>query len=324
MNRRDSILALALAMVPGRGFAQPGDALRRIGFLGAGSAAAYAYRLEALKAGLRDFGYREGQNLSIDYRWADGDAERLPVLAGELVQRKVQILVTHAVAGAKAARQATSTIPIVLTDIADAVAAGVVGNLARPGGNLTGSTFQAPQLSVKRLELLKAALPKLARAALLINPTTSSAAVVYEETGNAARSMGVELLPFEARRAADFAPAFAAMAKSQAQAVLVQDHPLFTPQREALVSLAESHRLPLAGYTEFAESGGLIGYGVNFIELYRRAAYFIDRIFKGANPGDLPMEQPRTFELVLNEKTAAALGVTFPPSVMARAGKVIR
>ena len=233
VKRRHAIGALiALGTASFASLARAQGKVWRIGFLGVGSAAAYAYRIEALKAGLRDYGYAEGRNITIDYRWADGDTSRLPALAAELIQLKPDLLVTHAAAGAQAASQATSTIPIVLTDIADIVASGLVANLARPGGNITGSTFQGGQLSVKRLELLKGGLPGVERVAILINPATATTPAVFRETQAAAQSMKVDLHPFEARQPGDFEPAFAAMAQARVGALLVQDNPLFTPNRE--------------------------------------------------------------------------------------------
>ena len=324
-NRRKiiaALLALAAASPGSPTFAQ--RKVWRIGFLGVGSASAYAYRIDALKVGLRDHGYTEGQNVVMEYRWANGNTNLLLALAHELLQARIDVLVTHGIAGASAARQATSSMPIVVTDIADIVASGLVTNLARPGGNITGSTFQAGQLNGKRLELLKGALPGVVSVGFLLNPGSPTTGAVFRETELAAKAMNVELQRVEARQPADFEPAFAAMAKARVGAVLVQDNPLFTPNRKVIADLAAGHRLPAAGYTEFAEAGGMIGYGLNFIELYQRAADFVDRIFKGAKPAELPMEQPTKFELVLNLKTAKQLGIVIPQWVYARADKVLQ
>lgn len=324
MNRRGSLLAiLALGAAPLCASAQQQGRVWRIGFLGSGSASAYAYRINAFRSGLRDFGYVEGKNVLIEYRWAAGNYESLPQLANELVRLPVDLLVTHATLGARAARQASLSIPIVLTDITDPVALGIVESLGRPGGNVTGSTFFAPQISAKRLQLLKEAMPRITRVGLLLNPTTPAAAVIFDETEKAAKLLKVKLQQFESRQPEDFEQAFAAMAQSRVDALMIQDEPLFTPNKSVLANLANRHRLPSAGYGEFAEAGGMIGYGLDFRQLYRRAAYFVDRIFNGSKPADLPMEQPTRFELVINVKTANALKLTIPQSVLLRADKVI-
>jgi len=324
MNRRRSLLALlALSAAPLGALAQQQGRVWRIGFLGTGSASAYSYRIDALRSGLRDFGYVEDKNVLIEYRWAAGNYELLPQLANELVRLPVDVLVTHAVPGARAARQASSSIPIVLTDITDPVALGIVESLGRPGGNITGSTFFAPQVSAKRLQLLKEAMPRITRVGLLLNPTTSAAAVIFKETEAAAKSLKVKLQQFESRQPADFEETFAAIVQSRVDALMIQDEPLFTPNRSVLANLANRHRLPSAGYGEFAEAGGMIGYGLDFLQLYRRAAYFVDRILNGSKPAELPMEQPTRFELVINLKTANALKLRIPQSVLLRADKVI-
>jgi putative ABC transport system substrate-binding protein len=325
MDRRKWLIAFSLgvAAAPLSALAQQKGKVWRIGFLGAGRASAYAHRIDALRAGLRDLGYIEGKNLVIDYRWAEGNYDRLPQLAVEIVGLKIDVLVTHSTPGTRAARQASATLPIVMTDVVDAVGMGLVESLARPGGNITGSSFIGPQLIAKRLEMLKETLPAMSRVALLVNPNNPALATIRKEMAAAARSSKVELQEFEARQPGDFETALQAMARSRIDAVMVQEDPLFTVNTGTVASLAIKYRLPLAGFSEFAEAGGVIGYGVNFPDLYRRASYFVDRILKGAKPGDLPVEQPTKFELVINMKTAKALGLTIPQSILVRADRVI-
>jgi len=305
------------------GFGQQRGKIYRIGFLGAGRAPAYAHRIDALRTGLRDFGYVEGKNLVIEYRWAEGHYDRLPQLAVEIVGLKIDVLVTHTTPGTRAARQASATLPIVMTDVLDAVGMGLVESLARPGGNITGSTLLGPQLNAKRLEMLKEALPRIRRVALLVNPSNPALATIRAEMEMAAKSGKVELREFEARQATDLEGAFQTMARIRVDAVIVTEDPVFTVNTGIIANLAINSRLPLAGFSEFATAGGLIGYGVNFPELYRRAAYFVDKIIKGAKPAELPVEQPTKFELVVNMKTAKALGIKIPQSILVRADKVI-
>jgi putative tryptophan/tyrosine transport system substrate-binding protein len=304
-------------------FAQQSGKVYRLAFLGAGNAHAYAYRVDALLAGLRTLGYVEGKNVVIEYRWAEGNLERLPQLARELVALKPDVLVTHSTPGARAAQQATATIPIVMTDVTDAVGTGLVSSLARPGGNVTGSSFQGPQLVAKRLEVLKEMAPKINRVALLAHPDSGPLPAIREALAAVAKDRNIEVLEFGVRQPSDFEAAFQSMATRAVDAVLVQEYPLFTVNTAALSALASRHRLPLAGFSEFAQNGALLGYGVDFPDMYRRAANFVDRIIKGARPADLPIEQPNKFELIVNLRTARALGITVPPSVLARADKVI-
>jgi putative ABC transport system substrate-binding protein len=280
-NRRKLLIALGAGALaaPFSAFAQQQGKVWRIGFLGVGNAQAYAYPIDALRAGLRDFGYTEGNNFVLESRWAEGDYDRLPQLATELIRSKVDVLVTHATPGTRAARQVSSTMPIVMTDIAaDPVALGIVENLARPGGNITGSTIFGVELTAKRLELLKDAVPRIKRIASLVNPSNLGTTAIVKEANMAAKAMKVEMLQFESRQPTAFDTAFLAMVRSRAEAILIQDEPLFTSDKGMLANLAVNHRLPSAGYSEFAEAGGMIGYGVNFRELYRRAAYFVDKI----------------------------------------------
>ena len=300
---------------------QPSAKLHRIGFLGPTSAAAMASRLEGLRVGLRDLGYVEGKNLIIEFRWAEGNYDRLPALAAELVRLKVDVIVTHSVPGARAAKQATKTIPIVFAPVGDAVAEGLVASLARPGGNITGSSFFLPELNAKRLELLKEAFPRIRRIAVLFNSNNPAAPLPAMEA--AAASLKVELQQFGVRSPNEFDDAFAAMIKRGAEAVAINDDPMLIANVGMAGSLAARHRIPSIGFIELAEAGGLMAYGVNLAAMARSAAVLVDKILKGANPGELPIERATTFDLVLNRKAAKALGITIPQSILVRADRVI-
>jgi len=296
----------------------------RIGFLGATTASGWAPRVEALRAGLRDLGYVEGKNLVIEFRWAEGNYERLPDLAAELVRLKVEVIVTGGSPSILAAKSATTTIPIVMGTAGDPVALGLVASLARPGGNVTGMAGFSPELGAKRLELLKDAFPRTRRVAVLFNPDNRGGTeVTIPAMEVAAKSLKLELHQFEARRPGEFDSAFAAMAKSRVEAVVPSQDGVLTENAGAIAKLAAKMRLPSVGFTEFAEAGGLMAYGPNRSEMFRRAAYFVDRILKGAKPADLPVEQATRFETVLNQKTAKALGLQFPQAVRARASREI-
>jgi len=296
--------------------------IHRIGFLGTTSASEYASNVDAFRAGLRDLGYVEGKNIVIDFRWADGDPNRLPALAAELVRLKVDVLVTHA-EGTLAARRATASIPIVMAVAADAVGAGHVTNLARPGGNITGSTILIPEISAKRLELLKAAVPRIARVAVLVRKDSSwkSFLQMMQSTGQA---MNLTMQIFEVRGQAEFESAFLEMAKARVDALVISEEPLLIGNSEAVAELAAKYRWPSVGFVGVAEAGGLVGYGVYGPELFRRAAMLVDKILKGAKPGDLPIEQPTKFKLVINLKTARFLGLTIPTALLLRADEVIQ
>ena len=324
-TRRAFLIALgtyALA-APLASFAQQQPKVTRIGFLGPESASRYASRMEALRAGLRDLGYVEGKNLIIEFRWAEGKYDRLPDLASELVRSKVDVIVTGGTPGVLAAKRATTTIPIVMAASGDAIAHGLVVSLARPGGNITGSTFFSPELSAKRLELLKETMRRITQVAVLLNPDNTAIGPDFQAMQIAAKSMKMELQPFEARGPNEFDSAFSAMAKRRVDAVAIHQDPMLTANARAIANLAAKLRLPSIGGTEFAEAGGLIGYGANLPDLYRRAATYVDKILKGAKPAELPVEQPIKFELVINMKTANALGIKIPNSILLRATKVI-
>jgi putative ABC transport system substrate-binding protein len=293
----------------------------RIGFLGSESVSNQANRVEALRAGLRDLGYVEGKNIGIEFRWGEGKYDRLPELAAELVRLKVDVIVTSGSKATVAAKRATTTIPIVLGSVGDAVATGLVTSLARPGGNITGWTFLGPELTAKRLELLKEAIPRISQVAFLENPADPTASRPAMEI--TAKALKLSVQPFEARAPGEFDSVFAAMARGRVDAVVVQGDTMFTVNAKTIADLAVKHRLPSAGLDGFAEAGGLIAYGANPLEGHRRAAVFVDKILKGANPGDLPIERATRFVLVINLKTAKALGLTIPPSLLARADEVI-
>ena len=295
----------------------------RVGFLGTVNPSGQPAYLEALREGLRDLGYVEGKNVAFEYRWAEGKYERLPDLAAELVRLKVDVIVTGGTAAIRAAKQATTTTPIVMTTSGDAVGSGLVDSLARPGGNVTGLTFFVPELMAKRLELLKEAVPRIRRVAVLVNPDDPSHVLVLESMEMTARALNVELQKFEARAANELAKVFAAMAKSRVDAAVVQEDALFNSNARAIADLAVKMQLASAGSPAFAETGGQIGYGPDFPYMFRRAAYFVDKILRGTKPSDLPVERPTKFGLVINRKTAKSLRLTVPLALQLRADQVI-
>jgi putative tryptophan/tyrosine transport system substrate-binding protein len=277
--------------------------------------------MDALRAGLRDLGYVEGDNLSIDFRWAEGRYDRLPALAAELVRLKVDVIVTATTPATLAAKQATTTIPIVSAATGDAVANGLVDSLNRPGGNITGSSYYAPEMSAKRLELIREAAPRATQIGHLLNAGNQSP-VILKSMESAAAALDMKLHHFPVRGPSEFAAAFMAMAGSSIEFLAINDD-LLISNAKTVAELAARQRLPSIGGRELAEAGGLIGYGANLPALYRRAASFVDKLIKGAKPADLPIELPTKFDLVINLKTAKALGVTIPPGVLAIADDVI-
>jgi putative ABC transport system substrate-binding protein len=318
-------LTLSLGVVLLAAKAQPVAQVPRVGLLIPGSASGFAARIEAFRHGLRDLGYVEGQTITIESRFADGQADRLPGLVAELVRLPVDILVVDGIVTIRAAQHATTTIPIVMAVIGDPVGAGLVASLARPGGNTTGLSLMLPEVSGKRLELLREAMPTLAHVAVLWNPEVHDSRVVFQETQTAAPALGLRLQALEVRRPAEFDQAFAAMTSAHAEALVVISNALFFSHRRQLAALAVRHRLPAIFHSrEYAEAGGLMAYGANGEDLYRRTATYVDKILKGAKPGDLPVEQPVKFELVINLKTAEALGLTIPPTLLFQADEVIK
>jgi putative ABC transport system substrate-binding protein len=305
--------------------AQQPAKIPRISFLLAPAASTVAARLEGFRLGLRELGYVEGKNIIIEWRSAEGKPERLSEIAGELVRLNVDLIVTAGPADTRAAREATTTIPLVMGQDSDPVGSGFVASLARPGGNITGLATYAPELSGKQLELLKEVVPKLSRLAFIGNSTNPGDAQTLRETVVAASAFEIYLRYLVVQGPKDIEPVFRAIIKGRADALLVPGNPVLNSQHQQGVDQAAKHRLPVSyGRPEFIDAGGLMYYGTNFVELYRRAATYVDKILKGAKPGDLPVEQPTKFELVINLKTAKQIGLTIPPNVLARADKVIR
>jgi putative ABC transport system substrate-binding protein len=326
MDRRAFVAGtFALLAAPLAGGAQPAASkTARIGYLSSQSASGeQAYR-EAFRQGLRDLAYVEGRNLVIEYRWADGNYERLPGLAKELVGLNVDLIVS--VGGppaARAAKAATTSIPVVFVS-GSAVEAGIVPSLARPGGNLTGFDVLAEELEAKRLELLKEMLPRVTQVAVLWNPGTPEGEVQHHRLDRAALAVGVKLRFLAARHPAELDGVFAALGRERSDALLVSTDPMFNSEARRIVRWTAGARLPAIHFSSiFPDGGGLVSYGADIAAVYRHAASYVDRILKGARPGDLPVEQPTRFELVINRKTAKALGLTIPPSVLARADEVI-
>jgi putative ABC transport system substrate-binding protein len=280
--------------------------------------------LEAFRQGLRELGYVEGQNIAIESRWTEGKDDRLPGLAADLVRSKVDVIVAETGAATRAAQQATRTIPIVMSTVNDPVGSGLVASLARPGGNVTGLTIMSPDLVGKQLELLKEVVPKMSRVALLRHPDNPASAAQLREAEAAAQALGLRLQTLEARSPQEIDGAFAAMTRERAGALLVIPDTLFWSQRRQIVELAVKRRLPSIRIGEaYAEAGGLMSYGPSYLDLERRAATFVDKILKGANPADLPVAQPTKFELVINLKTAKAIGLTIPQPLLQRADRII-
>ncbi len=327
MRRKFLIAAGALLAAPLAAEAQQAAKVARIGFL-AGNLAAIPHMREAFLQGLRDLGYAEGRNVAIEYRDAEGKLDRLPALAAELVALKVDVIVASGTLAALAAKQATRTLPIVLSPAADPVTSGLVTSLARPGGNVTGLSVLGPELVGKRLELLKQAVPGVNRVAVLWQPGAFGERTeknLLKDAEVAARALGVQLQFVEARGPADLQRAFSDMTKARADALIVVGSAMLLDERRRLVDLAAKNRLPV-GYPwrEPVDAGGLMSYGTNIADLCRRAATYVDKILKGAKPADLPVEQPTKFELLINLKTAKALGLTIPQSVLGRADEVIQ
>jgi putative ABC transport system substrate-binding protein len=313
---------LVLLAVPRGTAAQPAPGTHRIGFLGGASASGYAPLVEALVLGLRDHGYVPGKNVTMEYRWADGKYERLPDLAAELVRLKVDLILTQGTPAALAAKRATSTIPIVMAIVGNPVDSGIVASYARPGGNVTGSSFFWGELNAKRLELMKTFIPDLTRAGVLINPDNPAMASLLREMEERARALRVGLEPVKVRRIEEMEDAFQ-QSQRQLRAVVVVEDGLFLANRRHLAELAMKHRMPTIGFEEYCQAGGLLAYGVDLPHLWRQAGGLVDKIFKGAKPADLPIQQATRFELLLNVKTAKTLGFTAPPEVLARVDRTI-
>jgi putative ABC transport system substrate-binding protein len=307
--------------------AQQSKKVSLIGYLASGNAASEFTRAEAIRLALREFGYIEGQNMVTEYRYGEGKNDRFPELAAELVRLKVDLIVVAAgIPAVRAAKSATKTIPIVMVGGgSDPVGTGVVESLARPGGNVTGLTSLTRELGGKRLELLKEAVPKFARVAVLHQSTTPASVLELKEVQTAARALRLTVRSWEVRDAVGLEKVFAALGKEHPDGLYVLDSPLMNVNRNRTVGFALKNRLPsMYQSREAVEAGGLMYYGADQAEVYRRVAYFVDRMLKGAKPADLPVEQPMKFEFVINLKTAKQIGVTIPPEVLARASKLIK
>jgi putative ABC transport system substrate-binding protein len=303
---------------------QPGK-IPGIGYLIATSPSVIAARIDAFRQGLHELGYVEGKNMVIDYRYAEGKLDRLPALAAELVRLKVEVIVTAGPTDTKTAKEATRTIPIVMTWDYDPVASGFVTSLARPGGNITGLSMLAPELSGKQLELLKETVPKVSRVAVLSPSTQPGYTQVLREMDLAAGALKMKLQYLDVLSLKDIESAFQAADKGRAGAVLVLQSPVTGSHRKQLADLAVKSRLPtIYPRSDFVDDGGLMSYGASFVDLSRRAATYVDKILKGAKPTDLPVEQPTKFEFIINLKAAKQIGLTIPPNVLARADRVIK
>jgi len=324
MRRREVMLLLGGAMTaPLTARAQQAGKVYRIGFLG-DSPAVYPDAIEAFRQGLRDLGYVEGRNIAIEYRWAEGKPERMRELAEELARLRVDVIIVPSSIYTEAAKRATSTIPIVFMGHADPVATGHVTSLARPGSNITGLAVMATETSVKSLELFKQAVPGLARVAIIFDPATPSHGPALKAVEAAGPALGLQVQPVAVRSATEFGNAFSAIVRERADAVQVLGTPLFVAGAQRLAELALTHKLPSAFFPrENVDAGGLMSYSPNRADYWRRGAIYVDKILKGANPADLPVQQPTKFELVINLKTAKALGLTIPKSFLSRVDEVI-
>jgi putative tryptophan/tyrosine transport system substrate-binding protein len=316
---------IAFAMCGPKADAQQPTKIPRIGLLGGGSASANAGRIGAFRQGLRELGYVEGKNVVMEYRWAEGKLDRLPAFAAELVRLKVAIIVSAGPTVTRVAKEATVTIPIVMGFDDDPVGSGFVASLARPAGNITGLSALSPELSGKQLELLKEIVPRLSRVAVLGSSTHPGTAQSLKEIELAREAFKVQIQYLDVLDPKDIDTTFGAMSKGRADAVLVLTSVFTNSHRKQIVELAAKNRLPAIYYTaEWVEAGGLMTYGASFTDLFRRAATYVDRILKGAKPADLPVEQPKKFELVINLKTAKQIGLTIPQKVLGQADKVIK
>jgi len=327
MKRKITVLTLSAMLlalcVPAE--AQQTKKIPRIGYVGAGSPATAGHHAQALTQGLRELGYVEGQNVVIEYRWAEGKLESLPALVADLVRLRVDVIVSSATPAVRLAKEQTSSIPIVMAGVSDPVGAGFVASLARPGGNITGLTHLSQDLSGKRLELLKEVVPRLLRVALLWNPNHPGQPVVFKDTQVAAQSLKITLISMEARNREEIERVLSGIGKDRPQALLELPDPLTFFNRELIAESAVKHRLPaMYSFREHVDAGGLMSYGTSFADLFHRAATYVDKILKGAKPADLPVEQPRKFEFIINLQAAKKIGLTIPPNVLVRADRVIK
>ncbi len=318
-------LGLALLTAPTAPDTQAQQKVRRIGLLLSTTPSAASHVTAAFSEALRELGHVEGKNVTLEYRWAEGRAERFPELAADLVRLKVDVIVTSSSPAADSARKATSTIPIVMVAVADPVASGLVASFARPGGNVTGLSSQlTPEIRAKQLQLLKEAVPKVSRVAVLRNAAVATPST-WEEYEAAGRAVGVRLQSLEVRGPGELEKAFAGVSRERGAALWVPGDPMFWIHRQLIVELSVEHRLPgMFFFREFTDAGGLMSYSARLTDQFRRAAVYVDKILRGAKPADLPVEQPTRYELVINLKTAKALGLTIPRSILIRAEEVIQ
>ena len=329
MRRRQFLSLLGgAALLPLAGLdtvrAQQSSKIRRIGFLGNSTAALEANLIGPFRQGLRDLGYQEGGNVQIEYRWADGNYQRFPKLIAELISSKVDVIVTAGTPASLAVKKATSSIPLVMIAVGEPVATGLVASLARPGGNITGVTSIAPEMEGKRLELLREVVPGISHIAVLWNAASPVQIIQERETRAAAQVLGVKMLSLGVRTREEIEDALAAIDKERPGALLVLADRLFLHHRTRIMDFATQRRLPgVHAYRELVEAGGLMSYGPSYADMHRRAAWYVEKILKGAKPADLPVERPTKFDLVVNVKAAKAIGVTIPASFLLRADQVI-
>jgi putative tryptophan/tyrosine transport system substrate-binding protein len=318
------VLTLSLVLAPRAAEAQPAGKVYRIGFLGNSTAALEAHLVGPFRDGLRDLGYLEGRNALIEYRWAEGQYERFPALIAELIALKVDVIVTAGTPATQAVKTATTSVPLVMIAVGDPVATGIVASLRQPGGNITGLTSIAEETESKRLELLREILPKVSHVAILSNPQNQSNAAVLSANQAAARRLGMRVQVFEASAVGALDETLKAIVTERPGALLVVGDRLFLHNRQRIVDFANRNRLPTVPvHPELVEAGALMSFGPSYVDMHRRAAYFVDKILKGVKPGELPVERPTTFELVINRKTAKALGLSIPPLLLMRADRLI-
>ena len=320
-----ALSALLFVLCPSAEAQQP-KKVPRIGFLLAPSRSALSERVDAFRQGLREHGYVEGQNIVIEYRYAEGKFDRLPDLAADLVRLKVDVIVAAGgIQAIRAAKNAANTTPIVMTGALDPVSDGLIASFARPGGSITGLSLGGQELYGKRLELLKETVPKVSRVVIFWYRTISAVPSYLKEMHASAQALGLQIQPIEVRTPSDFEAVFDAAAKGGARAFTITTHPIFTGNRSPILEFAAKHRLPaIYPWRDYVEDGGLMSYGPKLSDLYRRAATYVDKILKGAQPADLPVEQPTKFEFMISLKAAKQIGLTIPPNVLARADRVIR
>jgi putative ABC transport system substrate-binding protein len=314
---------ISVLITPSASQGQARGPVPRVGYLGTSSASLESELVKAFREGLRDHGYIEGQNIVIEFRWADGNYQRFPDLVADLVKRKVDLIVTTGTPGALAAKRATRTIPVVMAVVGEAVATGLVSSLARPGGNLTGLTTMVPDLEGKRLEILREVLPRLMTLAVLLNTSNPLTAIQWEQAKTSAKALGIQLQPIELQRPDDFRDAFARVARQRPDAItMVADRFLLAHRTQIVDFVARTHLPAMYPYNDFVAAGGLMSYGPSYEDLFRRSATYVDKILRGAKPSELPIEQPTKFEFLVNLKTAKLLGVPIPPSLLLRADHV--